>query len=548
MLIEENDVNVDDDTASQNQSIHDEDLKVGKIKAFTAVSMIVGMMIGGGIFSAPSVIVKDIQNLTAVLFIWLSAGLVSTFGALIYAELGTMMTKSGGEQTYLQQTYGPMLAAVFSWMSCFVGKPSSFAIIVIVFANYAYPSSQSSNGSQLDATNYNELRDIWVRRLIAALLAVFLTLMNMKSNFGLRLQNISTAFKVVCIIVLLIQALIFGVTGKFQVLSDNFKSTTISNAVDYSLTPYAIVMALYQAFWSFDGWNSVNFVAAEVDNPSRNIPLAIGVSVPTVTVIYLCLNLAYFTVIPVEQIIDTSTIGLEFGSSFPFGRIFVTICVCVSTLSSANASLYTGARLAEAAADEQLLPRYFASLNRSHADGNPIRALSLQCALSLFFILSGSYESLVTLYGQIMWVFYAMTATCVFILRFRSPEKSWTRPFSVPLLIAGIFCAFGLSFAVLPLFTDTKQALISYSCLVAFALFYQMRALYNRRVKRKSSQDADYTQLDDNNEVSNLRDQHYYSLTNKQGDKFKKLQQDDEEAVQLYETAGENIQLTGKST
>ncbi|KAI3641329.1 hypothetical protein MIR68_000459 [Amoeboaphelidium protococcarum] len=545
MLIEENDV-VDGDTASQNLSIH-EDLKVGKIKAFTAVSMIVGMMIGGGIFSAPSVIVKDIKNLTVVLFIWLSAGLVSTFGALIYAELGTMMTKSGGEQTYLQQTYGPMLAAVFSWMSCFVGKPSSFAIIVIVFANYAYPISQSPNGSQVDAT-YNELRDIWVRRLIAALLAVFLALMNMKSNFGLRLQNISTAFKVVCIIVLLIQALIFGVTGRFQVLSDNFQSTTISNAADYTLTPYTIVMALYQAFWSFDGWNSVNFVAAEVDNPSRNIPLAIGVSVPTVTLIYLCLNLAYFTVIPVEQIIGTSTIGLEFGSSFPFGRIFVTICVCVSTLSSANASLYTGARLAEAAADEQLLPRYFASVNRSHADGNPIRALSLQCALSLFFILSGSYESLVTLYGQMMWVFYAMTATCVYVLRFRSPEKLWTRPFSVPLLIAGIFCAFGLSFAVLPLFTDTKQALISYSCLVAFALFYQMRALYNRRVKRKSSQDADYTQLDDYNEVSNLQDQRHYSNLSKHGDQFNKSYQDEEEAVQLYETVGEKVQLTGKST
>lgn len=436
------------------------------IGLFGGINMIIGMMVGSGIFSSPG----HIQALTdgyflGALMVWLSTGILALFGALCYAELGTLMPESGGEQPYLQQIYGDLVSFLFSWFSVLVGKPCSVAIILLVFAEYALPTGTS----------------LFYRKLLAVSVLTLLTLLNARSSrLGIMIQNVSTVLKMAGLVFIVISGLIYPLYASHEATDGLPHSSPETIPKSTGLGSYAL--AFYQGLWAYDGWNNLNFIAGEVINPGRNIPLSIFIGIPAVISIYLLVIVSYWMVVP-TALMTSSSIGIVFGQQLlgHGGAAFIGLCVAVSTFGSSNASIYSSGRLTWVAAKESYLP-FSSLLTWVHPRyETPIAALFLQYVLTTLFIISGTYSALVNLYSWVVWVFYAAAVTGVIIMRRRAPEKDWTRVYKVPLPAAILFIMGALLLIIIPIITTPFEVLAGVAVLIVGIPMYYLKRYIDRR-------------------------------------------------------------------
>ena len=446
-----------------------------QLNLWSGVSMIAGMIVGSGIFSSPGVLLGYAGGPGIALLAWFLGGLLAMCGAVCYAELGSTIQTSGGEQVYLRAAYGQLASFVFSWFSVFIGKPCSIAIILIVFAEYAL---------RLIAPSENDLGSggrHWMQVLLAITALLVLTVINMKSSAdGVRLQNASTILKSLALVSVVIVGLIAPVLGR----PSHFGSSLTDNGTSAS----AFSLALYNSLWSYDGWNNLNFITGELLEPEKNLPRAIFIALPAVIFIYMLANVSYFIILPAETIRNSNAVGYEFGTALfgPVGGAVVVFCVMVSTFGTANASIYTCSRLTQSAAKEDFLfwSKYLAALHPKYQ--TPVNALAFQALLTCLFIISGSYSSLINLYSWSIWIFYALAVGALF----RLPPKMSVR-FRAPRALAYLFLLGSLLLILVPLFTSPSDIL--------FALILMMIAvcMYPLKMRGRKVRHSNYGQLAD---------------------------------------------------
>ncbi|XP_077568645.1 b(0,+)-type amino acid transporter 1-like isoform X2 [Stigmatopora nigra] len=388
-----------------------------EVGLLSAVCLIVGTMIGSGIFISPKAVLLHSGAVGPCLLIWAACGVLAILGALCYAELGTMIPKSGGEYSYLMEAFGSPVAYLYSWTTVMVSKPSAFAIITLSFAEYA------------SAPFYPECRPpIVVTKCLGAAAVVLIVGINCFSvKLASYVQNIFTAAKLVIIVIIVGAGIVLLAQGNTENLSKAFDSQSVSVG--------AIGLAFYNGLWAYDGWSQLNFITEELKNPFRNLPLAIVIGIPLVSVCYVMVNISYFTVMTSNELLSSPAVAVTFGDKvlYPMAWI-VPLFVVFSTFGSANGSCFTAGRLAYVSGRNGHMVKIlsFISLRRL----TPAPALMFNGFLAMLYIIPADINTLINYFSFSQWFFYGLTMLSLIVMRFT--RKELKRPVKIPIIIAFI--------------------------------------------------------------------------------------------------------------
>ncbi|KAK9499301.1 hypothetical protein O3M35_002357 [Rhynocoris fuscipes] len=300
-----------------------------EIGLWSAVGLIVSVMIGSGIFISPSSVLEKSGSVGLCLIVWAVCGLISYLGALAFAELGTVVPQSGAEYAFFQaaftplhRLYGPLPSFTYIWVIVLMVRPAEVAILVLTFAEYIYnPLADYFN------THYSDSTENLIKKLIALLAIGIITFINFTSvKLYVKIQNMFSSFKIGACLVVIAGGMYYLGIGRTKHLSTGFEGTK-TNVKD-------LVLAFFSGLWSFDGWTSVTVVSEEIKSPNRNIPRSISIGVPLVTLLYFLMNVAYMTVLSVKEIIEAPAVGMKFAEE-AFGPLsfIIPIAVAFSTFS-----------------------------------------------------------------------------------------------------------------------------------------------------------------------------------------------------------------------
>jgi APA family basic amino acid/polyamine antiporter len=412
--------------------------------SWEAAAIVVGTVIGSGIFLVPKAMTLNVGSPGKVLLVWVVGGLLSLFGALTYAELAAALPHAGGEYVYLREAYGPFWSFVYGWTSFTVAKSGSIATLATAFAyylgNFFPPLDQIlirlpwriGPGWEPLAISYGQV--------LAIALILVLGLINYYGvKLGGRIQAHVTALKVGIILTLTLATAIWGAGS-----AEHFRSTVPAAG---GLAGW--VAALVAALWAYDGWNNVNMVSGEVLEPQRNIPRALILGTLGVLVLYLAANLAYFFVLSAPEVAASDRVAAAAARKFlgPAGGGAVALAAMISIFAALNGSILSGSRVPFAMARDG----YFAAaVSRIHPRHHtPHVSILLLCLWAALLTLSGRYEELYTYVIFASWILYGMTAASVFVLRRKRPDLPRPyRTFGYPLLPALFVLAAGFLVAV----------------------------------------------------------------------------------------------------
>jgi APA family basic amino acid/polyamine antiporter len=379
------------------------------------MSIVVGTVIGSGIFLVPRAMIQRVGTPEMVFVVWIFGGLLSLAGALSYSELAAAMPEAGGEYAYLREAYGPLWGFLYAWTQMWVAKSGSIATLATGFFYYLatfFPA--------LDRTFYSvplplgpgggplELR--YGQLLAMGLIFALAWLNYFGVKIGGEVQVAVTALKVVLIASIIVAGLAFG------------RAHAPAPANTSPLTVAGFFAALVAALWAYDGWNNVSMVASEVRNPRRNLPRALAGGTLVVIVIYVLANAAYFRVLSPAEVAGSERVAAEMMRRLQGapGAAAVAIAAMISIFAALNGSILSGSRVPYAAARDGYFFRRVAAVHpRYRTPGVSILALSAWAAL---LVLSGRYEQLFTDVIFASWILYGMTTAAVIVLRIRRPD------------------------------------------------------------------------------------------------------------------------------
>jgi APA family basic amino acid/polyamine antiporter len=429
------------------------------IGLWSATSLVIGSIIGAGIFMRPATMAGQLGSPILMLSVWVIAGVVSLFGAMIYAELGTMYPETGGPYVYLQEIYGDLPAFLYGWSSLVVINTAALASFAFVCADYAgwfvhFPRFGAAT-EHLIKWHIPFLADIYPlenfgTKSFAILILLFLTIINYRSlRGGNGLQVIATILKALALI-LVIGGILFS--GKGHPV--NF----ITNAPGFQRQPWliftAVMAATSGAFSTYDGWYNINMMAGEVINPQRNISRSLFLGLGACIVIYLLANLAYLYVLPVSAMSNSKLVAADAVNSVlgDWGAKLAAVLIMVSCFGAAQNNFIANTRVTFLMGQTG---DFFAWAGRVQPKyGTPGNAMIIMGVWSMLFILSGSFDIMADMFVFMSWVFYGLTAIGLLMLRRKRPELP--RPYSVggyPWLPA-LFILFTLFYLVTTIYND----------------------------------------------------------------------------------------------
>ena len=384
--------------------------KLARVLTLLDATMInAGGIIGSGIFMVPATIALLTGSTSLILAVWVFGGLISLFGALSVAELGAAMPRAGGQFVYLNEAYGPVWGYLYGWSCVAVINTASIAAVGVAFSEYLgffFPLSTMGIKS------------------VAILSVIFLTIINILDvKSGARAQNIFTLLKI---------GAIFGIISLGLVMdggsAENIQPFYPDRPLPALVGPLGLAMV--SVLWTYDGWIFITYVAGEVKNPGRNIPLSLVFCMLIVISIYLLINFVFTYTLGIGAMGTSMLVASDSASIFlgEKGAALVSIIILISLLGANNGFILTSARINYAMARDKLFFRQAAKVHPKFK--SPANALVIQALWASVLTFSGTYNQLITYIIFASWIFYAMSCAAVIILRKKRPEMK--RPYKTP--------------------------------------------------------------------------------------------------------------------
>jgi len=427
-----------------------------------ATMIVMGSMIGSGIFIVPATIAAQVGNPALLLTVWIASGVMTLIGALSYGELAAMMPRAGGQYVYLRESLGPLWGFLYGWTMLLVIQTGTIAAVAIAFAKFfgvLVPWFSASSWLWRLGTlgpyhlGFVELGPYNIglntQNLLAIVSIVVITAINTRGlRIGALVQNVFTITKTGALAALVLLGFWFSTA----LARTSNAAMFWRNSGPLALHPYppdhstwmlssvtVVGVAMVGALFSSDAWNNVTFTAGEVRAPSRTLPLSLGLGTLIVTSLYFLANVAYLRVLPFVGDTHGATAlarGMQYatdgrvGTAFaevifgPGGAALMAVAIVISTFGCNNGLILSGARIYYVMAKDKLFFRSAGAVNRHHAPGV---ALWVQCLWAAVLCLSGTYSQLLNFLIFAVLIFYMLTLTGLFVLRFKRPDA--TRPY-----------------------------------------------------------------------------------------------------------------------
>jgi APA family basic amino acid/polyamine antiporter len=398
-----------------------------------AISIILGNVIGTGVFLKARVMTCNVGSPTWVIVAWIAAGVLSLAGALTYAELSAMKPEAGGEYVFLRDAYGRVWSFLYGWMQIFIAKTGSQASVAVAFAIFLNDFLDGGLKQTLLKTNILGYDfEFTSLQIIAVMMIVIITTINCASvSVTGQLATYFTVIKIALILLVGVGAFVFadGNFANFGTENVDGVCEGVDNSVKYGAAGFTFMAgfgaAMLGALWGYDGWNNLTLVAGEVKNPQRNIPLALIGGTILIILLYVFVNVAYFYILTPTEIASVSadsSVAREVAIRFlgAGAVVLMTAGLMASSLGTLHTSVLTGARVPYAMAQDGLM---FKSLGKlSEGTRVPIGALIVQGIWACILAMSGSFDTLTNyvIFGS--WIFYAFVTASVFVFRKKFPD------------------------------------------------------------------------------------------------------------------------------
>ncbi len=445
---------------------------------WASAAIVVGTMIGTGIFLKPAEMAREGKSVSIVFAAWIVGAILSIFGALSFAELGAAIPEAGGEYAYLRRGFGPAWGFTFGWMHSIVGRPSSMASIaagIARFLSFLIPAVAAPlftlHFPALAGMKAYDFTFTWAQPVAVLWLLIMTGVNYLGVRLGGAVQVVLTFIKIAS--VLLVIGVAFFLSGNTAHPADPIWPAAGAGLVT------AFLAALAAALWAYDGWEDLNLVGSEVENPERNFPLALVGGVGLVTVVYLLFSAACLRVLPFETVANSSHIASDVVE-FVAGRgaaFWVTVAMVISGIGSLNSSTLSGARVPYAMARDGIFFKIAGGIHPRFL--TPARALIFQGILAGVMALTGTFEELTNLFIFAAWIFYGLAVVAMFRLRRTEPNmprpyRCWGYPW-----VPGIFVAGALALTLSILAQRPGRSLIGLLLIAAGLPFYRY---WNRSV------------------------------------------------------------------
>jgi APA family basic amino acid/polyamine antiporter len=393
---------------------------------FSIVGIVVGAMIGSGIFINPANIAKTVGTSKLMLAVWIVGGILSFFGALAIAELAAIYSQAGGIYIYLREAYGSLVAFLFGWTLILVVEAGTIATLVVGFSSKYLPYFVSLSGLQT--------------KVVAISLIVILAAVNVLGvKKGAFLMNFLTSVKFIGLIGVCVVVFIFakGSTG-------NFLSSESAGPVSGGILG-SFGIALVSALWAYKGWETSTYCAGEIKDPQKKLPLGLFIGSLSVIFLYLLANLAYLYVFPAARMAESTRIAADVMEAAvgPVGASIIALIILLSMTGTANGHLLTAPRVFYAMAKDGLFFKSVAKVHPKHR--TPHVSIIILATWAALLSLSGTFEQLYSYVIFGFWIFMGLTVAGVIILRKKRPEvprpyKTWGYPVTpILFIISSVF-------------------------------------------------------------------------------------------------------------
>lgn len=431
-----------------------------QLGVISATALVVSNMIGAGIFTSTGFMAGDLGSPSVIMWTWVVGALCALCGALCYSELGINMPSSGGEYVYLTRAYGPTWGFMTGWVSFFAGFSAPIASVALGFADYLahfFPILHQENSHSFFSFGPAQI-------LACSLVLVFSVINVFGVQRAARLQNVLTTAKIIILISFIVMALAVG-TGHWS----NFSQ----NAVRTSTHPISsqFFLSLFWVYVAYSGWNAATYVAEELKNPSRTLPIALTVGTILVAVLYLALNAIFIYAVPLESMKGELAVG-ELAASHLFGPRIAGIfsaLIALSLMSTVNAMVTIGPRVYYAMAKNRAFIPAAAKVHPKWR--TPVVAIAAQCVCTMLMTLT-PFPQLIKYIGFTLNIFAVLSVVSLMIFRRRPGwQKLPVVSFAYP-LIPVLFAVIGIWMTIQSLPQETNVALAGIATLATGALVY----------------------------------------------------------------------------
>jgi amino acid transporter len=413
--------------------------------AWASGAIVVGTMIGTGIFLKPAEMAREGRFVSIVFAAWIVGAVLSLFGALSFAELGAAIPEAGGEYAYLRRAFGPAWGFLFGWMHSIVGRPSSLSSIaagLMRFLSFLLPVVAAPIFTLHIAipglTNWIKPYDFvftWAQPLAVLWIVVMTAINYLGVRLGGAVQVFLTSIKIISVVI------VIGVAFFSHTIAHRTPDPMWPSALNASVLS-AFLAALAAALWAYDGWEDLNLVGSEVKDPQRNFPRALVGGVALVALIYFLFSAACLKVLPFDAVAASPHIASDVVQHVagPIAAAWITVAMVISALGSMNSSVLSGARPAYAMARDGIFFKIADGVHPKYR--TPARALIFQCVLASLMALTGTFEELTNLFIFAGWIFYGLAVVALFRLRYTEPTmprpyRCWGYPVVPGLFVAG---------------------------------------------------------------------------------------------------------------
>ncbi len=432
----------------------------------TTMAFVIANMIGTGVFTSLGFQLMDVHNIVAVLLVWVAGGIIALCGSLVYSELGAAMPRSGGEYNYLSRIYHPWVGFLSGWVSITIGFAAPAALACMAIGKYLivvlhFTSPQS----------------------VAIIVLIFLTILHTYDvRAGGRFQTVFTSFNIILILVFIICGIF--VTPK----PENFSVPMHEFSWKYIISP-GFAISLFWVSYAYSGWNASAYIAGEIRNPQKLIPKSLFLSTFVVTILYVLLNFIFLLTSPVSDLKGKVEVG-NISAVHIFGQTggnIMSILISVLLISTVSSYIFVGPRVSQVMGEDIKILKF---LSRKTSRGAPITAVVVQSAISLFLIITMTFESILLCVSFVLTLFTFSTVLGVFMHRIKfkdadRPYKTWGYPL-IPVLFLGS-SAWALWFLIT---TRPKESVLGFLILLVGSVLYLINKIIDTRAKSQGIKDV----------------------------------------------------------